>query len=70
MGVFLVKEIIKIVICLKINLVINLVAGIFSEEPSAVAYCDGLYSGGTLQHWYFSAVGIFSSQDNFFSSQQ
>ena len=41
------------------------VAGIFSEEPSAVAYGGGLYSGGTLQHWYFSAVGIFSSQNNF-----
>ena len=43
-----------------------MVAGIFSEELSAVAYGGGLYSGGTLQHWYFSAVGIFSSQNNFF----
>ena len=31
----------------------------------AVAYGGGLYRGGTLQHWYFSAIGIFSSQEFF-----
>ena len=40
-----------------------MVAGIFGGELSAVANGGGLYRGGTLQHWSFSAVGIFSSQD-------
>ena len=41
------------------------VAGIFCEEFLAVALGGGLYRGGTLQHWYFTALGIFSSQDIF-----
>ena len=41
------------------------VAGIFGGELSAVTNGGGLYRGGTLQHWYFSALGIFSSQNNF-----
>ena len=32
------------------------VARIFGEELSAVAKGGGLYRGGTLQHWYFSAI--------------
>ena len=40
-----------------------LVAGIFGGELSAVTNGGGLFRGGTLQHWYFSAIGIFSSQD-------
>ena len=42
-----------------------MVAGIFREEFSAVALGGGLYRGDTLQHWYFTALGIFSSQDIF-----
>ena len=42
-----------------------MVAGIFGEEFLAVALGGGLYRGGTLQHWYFTALGIFSSQDIF-----
>ena len=42
-----------------------MVAGIFREEFLAVALGGGLYRGGTLQHWYFTALGIFSSQDIF-----
>ena len=38
------------------------VAGIFREEFSAVSVGGGLYRGGTLQHWYFTALGIFSSK--------
>ena len=41
------------------------VAGIFCEEFWAVALGGGLYRGGTLQHWYFTVVGIFSSQHFF-----
>ena len=40
---------------------INPVARIFSEELWAVTLGGGLYGGGTLQHWYFSALGIFST---------
>ena len=36
-----------------------LVAGIFSEELSAVGYGGGLYSGVILQHWYFIAFYSF-----------
>ena len=42
------------------------VAGIFGEDFSAVSFGGGLYRGGTLQHWYFTALGIFSSKEFFF----
>ena len=41
-------------------------AGIFREEFSAVSVGDGLYRGGTLQHWYFKALGIFGPKEIFF----
>ena len=41
------------------------VAGIFREEFSAVPFGGSLYRGGTLQHWYFTALGIFSSKEIF-----
>ena len=40
-------------------------AGISSGVIWAVGHGGGLYRGGTLQHWYFSAIGIFSSQGFF-----
>ena len=30
-----------------------------------MAFGGGFYRGGTLQHWYFTAVGMFSSKDLF-----
>ena len=50
------------VVCATTLIVDFLVAGMFIERILAVAYGGGLFSAGILQHWYFSAVGIFSAQ--------
>ena len=45
------------------------VAGIFREESSAVSDGGGLYRGGILQHWEFSAPKIFFQVKTFLHNQ-